>query len=87
VALVAFGMLAGGALAGKGQGAQNGNKNGTWHKNQTYTCQDGYSLTYVWSWAYQYDGGLGADLNGDAYVCYKYSGNNGGYTFVDDIAN
>ena len=64
-------LVVGTAFAGKtnerGGGADNGNKNGTWHKKWTYTCQDDYTLL----WASSY-GATGYDLNGNGYVCVKW---------------
>jgi|KBSSwiStaDraftv2_1062776.scaffolds.fasta_scaffold473143_2 hypothetical protein len=64
-------------FAGKGVGAFNGNKYGTENKNATQLCPDGYTLTWD-----SYDG---ADLNGNDWVCKKWSGNEGVYSSIDDI--
>jgi hypothetical protein len=78
-ALVALALTAGVAFAGgsSGGGNDHGNKTGNWHKNDTYTCKDGYTLTYV---------GYGNpyDLNDDAYVCWKAVDSDDFY--VDDIS-
>jgi hypothetical protein len=42
-----------------------------------------FSDTNFW---YGY-GAVAYDLNRDNYVCYKWAGGNGGYTFTDDISN
>jgi hypothetical protein len=76
-AIMVLSLATSSAFAGKGQGAFNGNKSGTWHKDETYLCADGYGLVY--------DSYSGADLNENDYVCEKYAGNEGGYTQVDDI--
>jgi hypothetical protein len=77
-------LVVGTAFAGKtngtGGGADNGTKNGTWHKNATQQCQDNYWLAYegdYGAWAY--------DLNENGYVCVKWVDND--YFAVDDIAN
>ena len=71
------------AFAGKsgGGGYYEGNKNGTYHKNDTQVCRDNYTLDYDYNWS----GASAYDLNANDRICYKLA-SNGGYNFVDDIS-
>jgi hypothetical protein len=73
-------LIAGTAFAGgsSGGGGDNGLKLGNWHKNDTYTCTDGYTLVDA-SYAPAYD------LNGDGSICWKAVDSDN--FFVDDISH
>jgi len=70
-AVAILALAVGSAFAG--QGSYNGNKYGTENKPATYLCADGYTLV---------QGDYGADINGNYYVCRKWTPS--GYTYVDD---
>jgi hypothetical protein len=84
--VAAFGVFAGVAMAGHtgGGGAASGKKSGTFHKNQTFSCNNDYSLYGTGT----FPGNLGSayDLNNNDEVCAQPVGDSG-WNFTDDISN